>query len=403
MIIGDTAVNSLKYGAKFFLCLILFVSCQNEELYDELPDRTVIVYMVADNNLDYFAVKDINEMEAGFNDNVNGNLIVYVDRAKGASPSHPVVYKISNDTTENITSEISFVYGEQNSADGGVVSDVISDITSKFPAKSYGLVLWSHGTAWYPAGTVLNDENDISSRLKQLPLIKSFGKDGSDEMNIPDLKKSLPVHFEFIIFDACYMASIEVAYELRNCTDYIIASPTEVLSAGFPYSQISNSLFDPVVDYTKVATYFFNSYDTLSNALKSASISVIKTSKLNDLAIQVSSILNDIDNIKKVNTSELQQYTVNKANYLFDIDDFISYATTNRVAYEAFEKTLTELVVYKASTPKILDELEINKFSGLSIYVLDESNFKYYDYYKTLDWYKDCNYNNYFNLFDFPQ
>lgn len=48
------------------------------------------------------------------------------------------------------------------------------------------------------------------------PLTQSFGLDMSDELNINDLKKSLPVHSDFILFDACYMGSIEVLYELRE-------------------------------------------------------------------------------------------------------------------------------------------------------------------------------------------
>ncbi|MCK9561468.1 MAG: clostripain-related cysteine peptidase, partial [Bacteroidales bacterium] len=78
--------------------------------------------MIADNNLDYFSVKNINEMEAGFNNNYNGNLLVYVDRAEGATPSHPIVYKISQDTTEAIMSEVAFVYEEQNSANETVMT-----------------------------------------------------------------------------------------------------------------------------------------------------------------------------------------------------------------------------------------------------------------------------------------
>lgn len=33
------------------------------------------------------------------------------------------------------------------------------------------------------------------------------------------------------------MGGIEVAYELRNKTDYMIASPAEVISNGFPYEK----------------------------------------------------------------------------------------------------------------------------------------------------------------------
>jgi len=407
MIGGTKVINSYFAEAKQLLCLcfsiviLLLSSCEKDELSDNLPLRTVIVYMIADNNLDYFSVKDINEMEAGFDNDFNGNLIVYVDRAEGATPSHPIVYKISKDTTETITSEITFVYGEQNSANGTVMFGVLSDIINKYPAQSYGLILWSHGTAWYPEGTKISEVKNtfLGNSLKQLPLTKSFGRDGKGELNIKELKSSLPVHFDFIIFDACYMGSIEVVYELKDKASYIILSPTEVLSAGYPYKSIVGELFEETINYQSIANEFFISYDTLENAMQSVTISVVKTASLNSLATRVAMIMNDSSNLVKVNCNEIQQYTVEQQNLLFDFDDYLGKVTLNSVAYDNFKSTLDATIVFKSSTPNILDELSIDHFSGLSIFIPDSSNSEYYDFYKTLDWYKDCGYSNYFNKF----
>ena len=48
-------------------------------------------------------------------------------------------------------------------------------------------------------------------------------------MNIEDLKSVLQKapHFDFIMFDACFMQSVEVAYELRDYCDYYIGFPAE--------------------------------------------------------------------------------------------------------------------------------------------------------------------------------
>ena len=47
-------------------------------------------------------------------------------------------------------------------------------------------------------------------------------------MEITDFAMALPDHlFEFIIFEACNMAGIEVAYELRNKAAYIMASSAQ--------------------------------------------------------------------------------------------------------------------------------------------------------------------------------
>ena len=108
--------------------------------------------MVANNNLDFFAYQNIKEMEKGW-DSSMGNLIVYIEGTTNDNPAYPVVYKIQHDTTEYISSPIQWVYPPQNSCSTPVLSTVINDIEKKFPANSYGLILWSHGSGWYPPGT----------------------------------------------------------------------------------------------------------------------------------------------------------------------------------------------------------------------------------------------------------
>ena len=43
---------------------------------------------------------------------------------------------------------------------------------------------------------------------------------------------------QFIMFDDCYMSSMEVAYDLKDVTDYIIASTSEVMAYGMPYEKV---------------------------------------------------------------------------------------------------------------------------------------------------------------------
>lgn len=387
------------YCLLLFIVLFSFFSCENK--IENPFSKTIIVYMIADNNLDYFAVKDINEMEKGVSSEDVGKLIVYVDRADGASPSHPVIYEITHDETDTITSHIVSVYQEQNSANSDIFNKVLTDIIDDYPADDYGLVLWSHGTAWYPEGASLSSEtNSYSTTLNcRLPITKTFGKDDENELNINDLKEALPINFDFIIFDACYMGAIEVAYELKDKTKYIISSSTEVLSAGYPYQQIIDNLLSKDIDYSLIANDFFTSFDTLSNSLQSATVSVINTSKLDALANCVADIMDDSLNLVKITCDSIQQYTVNRNNYLFDFDDFIRNVTSNKELYNVFVAKLNETILYKANTSSILEDLQINYFSGLSIYIPNTKNSKYYEYYETLDWYQNSKYSNYFKHF----
>ncbi len=393
-------MNSLNKYIYFSFIVFFCVGCQKGEIEQTLPNRTVIVYMIADNNLDAFSVNDINEIEKGWSDAFNGNLIVYVDRAEGAMPSHPVVYKIEHDTCGTITSKIVQIYPEQNSANPSVMNTVLSKIITDYPAQSYGLVLWSHGTAWFPSGIELN-KSQSNTRKRVFPITKSFAKDGTDEMNIIDLNKSLPIKFQFVIFDACYMGSVEVLYELKNKADYIISSSTEVLSSGYPYTSVVPLLYQQTVDYSKIADTFYQSYQNLDGVMQSATISVVNTSGLSDLVQSAYNIMYDSTNLKLANYNSIQQFTLNNNKYIFDLSSFVHSISDNKTMIEQFDASLKKTVIYKASTQKILDELIISNFSGLSVFIPNPNKNNIYEFYMQYQWYKDSNYDYYFNKFHY--
>jgi hypothetical protein len=370
--------------------------CRQDKEADALPVRTVIVYMVADNNLDYFALKDLNEMEQGWSPSLDGNLIAYVDRAEGASPPHPVVYKIEHDTAAAIASPIKKVYAEHSSVVPDIMRRVLSEIISDYPAQSYGLVLWSHGTGWLPAG-VASGGSKGGGQGGATVRPQSFGKDGDEEMSIADLSRALPCRFDFIIFDACYMGSVEVAYELRSNADYIIASPTEVLSAGYPYEEIVDRLFDKPVDYAGVAHRFFQSYSALEGAMQSASVSVVKTAELDGLAAAFRTLMSDTAHLCPVNSGEVQRLSAHDDIPLFDLGSFAAMLSTNTDAREEFNKHIHSAVAFKEATEKFLDSFTITDFSGLSIFIPDTLTTSYHDFYKTHAWFRASGYGSYFS------
>lgn len=389
--------------------LIFLGSCSKDGNTTPLnrAKRTVIVYMVANNNLDFFAYQNINAMERSW-DSTMGNLIVYIAGTSNDNPAYPVVYKIQHDTTSQINSPIQWVYPPQNSCSASIFSGVINDIENNFPADSYGLILWSHGTGWYPPGTKIAsssgwiiDTSAVRQKMgipDQYPIFKSFGVDDTNEMDIIDLKNALNQKFRFIIFDACYMGCIEVAYELRNKAKYIISSPTEVLSYGFPYQIITPYLFSQPFDADKLADSYvsFYQYQT-SPVLQSASVSVIKTSQFDNLTTVTRKIFSSADTLYNINS--LQQLDVSNSGLLYDFGDFYKHLNISDSMKNELQQKLNNLIVYKNSTNQILNELTLNSFSGLSSYILNKRDSIYYEYYKKLDWYKKSGYNHFLGKF----
>lgn len=397
---GDKIIER-KVRMRTFLYLIFLVlftallSCSKVSIEKDLPNRTVIAYMVADNNLDYFSVLDINEMEEGFSNSFDGNLIVYIDRANGASPSHPYLLKIKNDTTDNIVSEIVKVYPEQNSCDPSVFHSILSDIMELYSAQKYGLILWSHGTSWFPEGFELVDNRDKIVGKGNI-ITKSFGNDQYQQMDIISLTASVPVKLDYIIFDACYMGAIETIYELKDNADYIVGSPTEILSFGFPYKEALPFLFETSADLVSCANSFYNYYNNSTGIYKSATISVVKTSELNQLSDISRSLLTN-SKYQGLKLSSFQQYELSRSDLIFDFAQIFDSLSLDNETLKSFHKQLNKTVIYKASTEKLYDTLSVNKFSGLSIYYPDTSNHKLFNYYKTLKWYEDSGMDSFFN------
>ena len=355
-------------------------------------DWTVMVYMVADNSLDAFSVNDINEMERGINKH-NSDVIVYLDRVVGANPEIPVVLEISNDKSDDVVSPIIKRYDELDSCDWHNLRDFIDFAKAAYPSRHYGLVFWSHGTGWLPVGFG----------------VKSIGQDvsaGGSEMEITNLVKALDGEgLDFLAFDACLMGDAEVAYTLHRVVPLILFSQTEILSEGFPYDGIL-PLFhgdDTQGILKEMARTYFDFYQNQSMAyFRSASISVIKSSGMKNLASSLSDFFktatNAIHTKPLFGVTNFQKITLlaTYSNLKFDLLDFIHESvaiSSNDVALrKAYSNVLgqwTNTVFYHTNTAFFEDTLPL-ELNGLNIYLPVETNATLTKAYKKLSWYQDA-------------
>lgn len=96
------------------LCIsfsLLFTACNQDDdpVPPEVGSRTVLVYIVADNNLSSFAKEDVEEMIAGMEsvDLSSSNLLVYQDDRVA-----PVLFRISRNKKGRLEKEIIKEYAE---------------------------------------------------------------------------------------------------------------------------------------------------------------------------------------------------------------------------------------------------------------------------------------------------
>lgn len=403
-----------KVMKKALLALVTILAFSCSEKIETTPEpsdgisKTIIVYMVADNNLNYtdnIDIYDINELEyAVASLNTDANVIVYIDSyGSGDISSKPQIFEITADKTQaayewnsssstysfvsNITSTVIKTYDEQDSTNPTVVNTVLSDIIDLYPADSYGLVLWSHATGW-----VEDNPSEVATM--------AFGTDKNDNrystgysIDNASLAAALPVYFDFILFDCCLMGNAETIYEYRNCTPTIIASPNEVLVGGMPYNKVLTHLISG--DYDAAAEAFYNHYanqeyivSSGGYAVDAATIAVYNTSKIEALAAVIAeqtarcggypeSVTSTIRN-----TIQTMGYTSTYQKMFFDLADAVDVLFDDE-AHQAVCDALDNLISYKAATPDFVG-VAMDTYCGLSTYVplTTSSN----SYYNTLAW-----------------
>ncbi|MDO4163620.1 MAG: clostripain-related cysteine peptidase [Bacteroides sp.] len=236
----------------------------------------------------------------------------------------------------------------QSSVDPTFMANVLAKVREEVPADSYGIVLSSHGGGWVPVTIYDSYLAEAQTRF--------IGQDGDDYMEIAQLAMGLSgMHFDYILFDACFMASVEALYDLRNATDYIVASPAEVLGKGFPYTDILPLLFADGHDLEGVCKAFMETYGD-----SSGTISLVRCSELENLADSMKKLLTAATG-KTVDIANIQGYEGFSPHLYFDLEQYAEALTSDSALLNEFKSTLQKVVLYKDYTKTFYSSVGVNK------------------------------------------
>lgn len=349
--------------------------------------RTVLVYIAGANDLNTYANQNLQAMVRGYKSvGGNNNLIVYFDNGSGT----PRLFRVTKDGAQTVKE-----YPGVNSTTAENLNTVILDVLNDFPAGSYGLILWSHANGWTPKGFPLAVKS-LTLAAAAYPPTRTFGNQSFNSQNyqieIPDLAAAIPSGiFDFLITDACLMGGVETVYALRAKASYIITYPTEVIADGLPYERITPDLVasGPVETLCKnISIKFFDYYNEQNGLYRSASVALIKTSRMDELASAVRGAVKGNASVASLPLGNVQHYDLYSRPFMYDLDDFIKQVATTE-QYTAFRAALDKTILYEAHTPYFFS-LPLNRCCGLSSYIPSDTYAQYNSYYYDTDWYKAC-------------
>lgn len=224
---------------------------------------TLVLYVCGDNSLSEEALIDLNEVEGAMG-SVDANVLLLLDQA-GNSDTR--AYEAKHDPlgaqNEAIFSQevpLGDVYGdweglsELDLSNPNTLLRFSQWAVTNYPADRFGLVLWDHGDGWRRLGPAQGST-------------KSICTDGDGEMSMPDVEWALETletrtgtQFNLIGMDACLMGMVEVAYQLKELCEILVASEESVPKAGWDYGFIKEITSSSPPDAKDLASHIVRYY-----------------------------------------------------------------------------------------------------------------------------------------------
>ena len=392
-----------------------------------------IMYSMGFNDLRGYLAEDIRDvLSSPLSDNGRDIILIMSHIAEPfpkwpyfdpSIPVKPTLTKVSKNLDGSIRKDTLTVAGENLILNESTVltsaetfRNTLEYIRANFDAERYGILLSSHGSGWAPSGYISDPDvfeglipKDLQRRRipafrlqreDEIP-VKTIGVhyytvNSSEEMEITDMADAFPFKMDYIIFDACFMGGIEVAYELRNVTDRIMFSQAEILADGMDYKRISSYIFaENGPDLEGFCQRYYDHYNSLSGQSKSATISLIDCSKLEALARTTGEMIekyrSGLETLQNEKRSTVQRYyqskNQEKQQWFYDFGDIIEKCGLTEEDKQIFNESLSAAVTYKAATPWFLSDFAIRKHSGMSMYLPFTQKRDYLNnFYKTLEW-----------------
>lgn len=291
-----------------------------------VPTWTVMVYIAADNDLEEYAIADMNEMETiGSTSQVT--VAVQLDRAPGHDSTNGNwtttrrYYITADSDTATINSQLIEDLGELDMAAPETLADFIQWGMDTYPADHYLLVLWNHGRGWLtPYRTAMALERPIKAI--------HIDDTSQSEMSLAELTEAFQQvsRVDVVAFDACLMGMIEVAYSIQDYADIMVASEENVPAYGLPYDQVLSRLIsDPGTSPSTLSMSIVDEYIDHYAGSSTLTCSAIILASLNEVVSAADGLASAIEANMGLVRADVRAAQRQAQSYDFDMLCYVDY------------------------------------------------------------------------------
>jgi hypothetical protein len=279
-------------------------------------DWLLLIYMAADNNLNYFAWHNIKQMASAGS---NKNITIVIQLNEPGANKKTQCYLIEQNKAVLLNQDQVAAGKKFNTGDPQTLIDFCTEAITKFPASHIALVLWDHGTGYLDPFKVklinphelfqlnpsdmmleLNRNNDnLIGNLDRTGYLRGICFDETYHSYLSNQKVNYALHticqkigrkFDIIGLDACMMQMLEFGCLLSPYARYMVGSQEVELGAGWNYKYILTPFGEKSFSADEFAAHIVACYQkTYSHITHDYTLSAVDLARLPALADSVNS------------------------------------------------------------------------------------------------------------------
>ena len=353
-----------------FICSIslamTFTSCSEEAFdTDSVNKQTILVFYPWTGSKSYtgllgYLQNNIDSICDGIIDRKglnNSRVLVFLSDKYNHSMLYDLQY---NATTKSVDRVPLKEYEGTSYASAEGIADIMNEVKTKASALNYALIVGVHGCGWtyasdwsrypyYARPSVTRPSDNNFSGIQfgpdpNAPLTRFFGSVSLAEnaMDISTLAEGIResgLKMQYILFDACYMSNIETAYELKDVTNYMIASGSEIMAAGLPYRSMWSYLNSPTPNYSGIVSTSVNFYKNNSSA-PFCNLAAIDCRQVEKLASVMKDINAEYQLSASVSLDSIQHLDGFRPNLFYDLETYVDSLRPSGYLLDQFKSQL---------------------------------------------------------------